>query len=96
MIAIHSYCNSPAPRGAPTVESHSLLCLDQWVKTKHNGVAVIGRILAVLNCPESGKLYEVELPLLPTHHGRMTHIVRFARELCAIGCQKLTDVKGDH
>ena len=76
-------------------ETRSLLCLDQWVRTQHNGIAVIGRILAVLHCPESGVLYDVQLPLLQAHYGGMTHVVRFASELHAIGCSKLADIKGD-
>jgi hypothetical protein len=64
------------------VDSHSLLHLDQWVRTEHNGKPVVGRILAVLNRP-GGALYEVELPL-QTNRGAMTRVVRFPGEVVAV------------
>ena len=65
------------------VASRSMLYMDQWVSTDHNGTRAVGRIRAVLDNPHSGRLYEVELPL-QTSRGGMTRVVRFPHEVSAL------------
>ena len=84
MFALYSFSNNPDPKTLLPVESRALLGRDQWVSTEHDGAVVTGRILAVLHHPDGEALYDVELPL-QTGHGKTMRVVRFRRDLRAIG-----------
>ena len=70
------------------VHSRSLLYLDQWVKTEHNGVALTGRVLAVTPDPGKAALYEVELPPQAGLYA-LTRVLRHAAELRSIEGEQL-------
>ncbi len=92
---MYTYCNSNTSVVFSAIDSRSLICLNQWVRTEHNGKALTGRVLTVAageENGESGVLYEVELPAqsgLPA----ITRVVRSAGQLSVVTGDKLADLK---
>ena len=84
MYAMYCASKKPLPTAIDPIEKHSLLALDKWVRTEHNGMVATGRVLAVLREPDGELLYEVELPL-QTCRGGMTRVIRCTRDIFLLG-----------